>query len=542
VLDVRDPAPMTTDAAVPPAAVPRRSARAWRDEHDRLLFEAVFPRTVAVQVAAERGLHALAGAADALPEGSAMRVRLEGSGIAGTDVASTFTWRSTRWLCERFGDDVRLAYLDADPHEAAALLARALDPMERDGLADRPMPWPRWARLHLGADARDWLRRLVALVGRLPGDDRTREAAWAALQVFVRWRMRADAPCLTAGRFGRVRPFVVGEAGFRRPAAPGELWRERPPRRVRLDASDRARLADLGRGVMVSLLRETDFFTWVDEAHIECHDVGRGTQVALYGCAGDRRLTLESYVGYLLLRNRVPVAYGGSWILGPQAAFGVNVLPPYRGGESTMIVCQLLRLYAWRFGLRTLRVEASQIGRDNRDGLASGSFWFYWRLGFRPEQPELTALAQRDWDRILRDSGGRPSARFYRVDVLRRLADAVLVWPVPGAPGGWRYVEPARLGDRVTRHVLQRFDGDRDAAQRDALRRLGAGPPAWRRMAVALAALAPEGGWSARGRVSLRALGRLKDGDEIGYARALARHATLCAALQRLAATDGAAS
>jgi hypothetical protein len=518
-------------------------ARTWAARQEALLFQATFPKTADELAQARTGLHEMAAQLAALPEGDKLLDALENSGIAGTAVASTFSLTATRWLCQRFPDDVDLLYLDADKHEARALLERALDPMERDALIDRPLPWPRWLRQHLGADAHQHLPRLVALVERLTPVDREREAAWSQLQVFIRWRQRADAPGLTQGRFGRNPPHVHTD-GYLRPEGPQALWQRPAPKRVALRPADREQLADLGRGVMLSLLRETDFFTHVDPAQIECFDLGRGIQVALYSCHSGRQLAMESYVGYLLFKNQVPVAYGGSWVLGAQAAFGVNVLPPYRGGESTLLVCELLRLYAWRFKLQVLRVEPSQIGRDNKDGIQSGSFWFYWRLGFRPLQPDLLALAEAEWSRILVDSQGRPGPRHYQAAVLKRLAPSILVWRTPTS-GRWGFVDPMWLGQCVSAHVLAHHAGDRNGALSAALRSLGAKPgsaeaTALAPMAVLLQALAPAGGWPERDAAALRQLALQKATDEPAFARASQGHRGLMAALQALASThDG---
>ena len=62
----------------------------------------------------------------------------------------------------------------------------------------------------------------------------------------------------------------------------------------------------------------------------------------------------------------------------------MNIFEPYRGGESGFMMCQVLRVYRQRFGVRFFEVDATQFGLDNPDGIASGAFWFYYRHGFRP--------------------------------------------------------------------------------------------------------------------------------------------------------------
>ena len=56
----------------------------------------------------------------------------------------------------------------------------------------------------------------------------------------------------------------------------------------------------------------------------------------------------------------IPVAYGGSWIMGERAAFGMNIFEPFRGGESGFMMCQVLRTYRQTFGVRYFEVHAHQ--------------------------------------------------------------------------------------------------------------------------------------------------------------------------------------
>lgn len=450
------------------------------------------------------------------PRGTA----LHNSGIAGTAVVAAFSLAITGWLVKRFGDDVTLASVEGDPELVIALLEPTLDPMEQEVLSEQPLRWPAWRARHLGRGRAAQLRRLLHLLNRLPGEPAEQEASFATLRVFVRWEVAPDAPVLTTGRFARGAPgFHPGELGRR--AGPRDAWREGPGRRLRLDGNDRRTLVDLARGTLASLLSETEPFSHASEAEVELHDLGQGIQVALFPCIPARKLALEAYVGYLLLKNHVPVAYGGGWVLGRQARFGINVLPPFRGGESAVLLAQLLRVYAHRFGLRCFLVEPFQIGKGNPDGIRSGAFWFYWRLGFRPRQPSLLAVAERE-ARRLRAPGTRTAPA-----LLRRLSESVMTWDTPLAEH-WDPIDVDQVGAHVSRYILTEFDGDRAAAQAAAARALGLRD---RRLAVLLAALPPEDGWS-RGEITrLDRIMALKDHAELRQAVALRQHQGLMRAL-----------
>jgi hypothetical protein len=247
------------------------------------------------------------------------------------------------------------------------------------------------------------------------------------------------------------------------------------------------------------------------------------------------KLALETYACYLLFKNGIPVAYGGGWSLGPQCRFGVNVLPPFRGGESTLLVAALLRVYAQRFAARVFAVEPYQIGKGNADGIRSASFWFYYRLGFRPAQKELAALAASEYARL--GSGTRTT-----VPVLRALAESLLVFRIDPRDR-CSYVAPAALGLAVTRHIETRYAGDRELARRTALFALARSLPRGARVLPALASwalLLDAGGgmtgWSADDIRALVGLARRKPIAEADFARRLGEHTRLMGLIRSLAA------
>ncbi len=177
--------------------------------------------------------------------------------------------------------------------------------------------------------------------------------------------------------------------------------------------------------MLASLGRETDAISAAEPAGIEHHALGRGVTIALYVMAPGRRLPLDSHVGFMLFKNSIPVGYGGGWPFLTTAKIGVNIFPPFRGGESAFLFCQVLRVYHQRFGVDRFIAEPSQFGGGNREGLESGAFWFYYRLGFRPVAVRLAALAAEEYARMQRTPGYRPPLpvlrRFTRSDIELRL-------------------------------------------------------------------------------------------------------------------------
>ncbi|NJN64483.1 MAG: hypothetical protein HC882_06110, partial [Acidobacteria bacterium] len=104
--------------------------------------------------------------------------------------------------------------------------------------------------------------------------------------------------------------------------------------------------------------------TYIEARSLFVVDLEHGLSVAVYGMFAARQLPLESYLGFTLFKNGLAVAYGGAWLLGPHANFGMNIFEPYRGGESGFMMCQVLRVYRQRFGVRLARSPMPSLTDD----------------------------------------------------------------------------------------------------------------------------------------------------------------------------------
>ncbi|NJN42998.1 MAG: hypothetical protein HC811_12975 [Flammeovirgaceae bacterium] len=64
------------------------------------------------------------------------------------------------------------------------------------------------------------------------------------------------------------------------------------------------------------------------------------------------------------------------------------------------MLAQLLRVYKQVFDLSYFELEPSQYGEGSPEGIKTGAFWFYYKLGFRPQDKKLRRLADLEWKKI----------------------------------------------------------------------------------------------------------------------------------------------
>lgn len=205
------------------------------------------------------------------------------------------------------------------------------------------------------------------------------------------------------------------------------------------------------RRSMVLTMRETDTSTYMDPATLRLYHLERGISIAIYGMTANRQMPLQSYIGYTLFKNGFPLAYGGSWVFGSYALFGLNIFEIYRGAESGFIMCQLLRVYKQVFRLNYIEIEAYQFGKDNPEGIQTGAFWFYYRYGFRPIDKQLNKLASKEYEKIKTKKGYRSGEK-----ILLQLAESNMALHT----GGPVPEKTDNITGAVKKMIAKSFKGD----------------------------------------------------------------------------------
>jgi hypothetical protein len=275
---------------------------------------------------------------------------------------------------------------------------------------------------------------------------------------------------------------------------------------------------------MVARSRDLDAFAYGNADDCWLVDDGDGLAFAINGMVRERRAPVAAIYGGLTLASGIPVGYLQADLVGRSAALSFNTFETFRGGEAAWNLARLLAALRHVFGVDAFSIEPYQLGQGNDEGIASGAWWFYFKLGFRPRAPAARALAAAELARIERRAAHRSSPR-----TLRRLAahhlfldlDRRRRTPLPPL---------AAIGLRAARLLAARTQEaiEGEAAAALGLRSPGALRPDERAALTAFAPLVLMAGaarWPRQQRLALLALVRAKAAaSEVEYARLLAAH------------------
>ena len=93
-------------------------------------------------------------------------------------------------------------------------------------------------------------------------------------------------------------------------------------------------------------------------------------------------------------------------------------------------------------GVTAFSLDPYQIGYENEEGIESGAFWFYRKLGFRPVRPEVLQLTLKEEEKLKTRKGYRTPAA-----TLRKLAASPMIFELDSARSGdWDRFQIRKIG------------------------------------------------------------------------------------------------
>ena len=510
--------------------------------HEHLLFYKAYPPSKSIRNFCEKELLHFPERIVLLDEYSHSLLDL--SGIVGTKMTYAYEFPLAKWIISKAGNGIDIdweLYEEREDDPLGDVLGILMQNSEGDAM-DSPHISIR-EYMDAARGKRTALRWLMDQMER-SYPKQLLWAVWDAMLLDLSYDLLPPAPSRT----------LVSDY----PPEKLHLW---TPKRKKFDFVKEARrplkipapvsktrareLLDMLHGALLVRLRE--FYGALRANLSEFYEipVGRGVSIVPYFMEPEHRLPIEAGLGLLLMRNGVPIGYGAGGLHVNRNEIAINIFDTFRGGGDAALICASVARFCYALnGSPWVVIRKYQVGGEkNEEGIASGSFWFYDKLGFRSTDSELRALADSERKMIRMKKGYRTPKK-----TLRKLAQADVVLSLEGDdPAEFSELPFDKVSLLSTKTIAERYGGDRknltSLVSKDLRKLIGANYSGWTKsekerfaqMGLFILAIPDLDNWSRRDLDKLIRLGRLKGSTrEADHIRASRHNLRFYEALEKL--------
>ena len=439
--------------------------------HDILCFMRAYPDNAGILAAIERELKFFSKRVEYY-KNKARDPRaqwLGDSGIVNSSVSHTFSYELTTYLAKRFKELVEIdwdSYNEQGTDTISAILPLLVSWQENDTLDnDLEIETADWLKLARAKSDKTDLSLLIKLLSTSGLPREVQRHLYENAEIPVKWTLTNCPASRTLKRIPFKKLFYQKERLIGRTRDLRARLAERPSKLAMLSKKQGQEYVDSIKDVLGVRCRELYPLMHANASEIYISEPGRGLRLIILGDQQDIRLPLEANFGAMLVRNGIPVGYGIGCMFFDRCEIAINVFPSYRSGESSFIIEEFFRLFHHHFGARQLLVRSYQIGDDNEEALESGSFWFYYKLGFRSVNKEVRKLADKENEKIKANKNYRSS-----MSTLKKLAKGDIFFHVdPSKMVDFKELPLKNLGYIVTDYAKRKFDSNRRLAEEQSV-------------------------------------------------------------------------
>src|SRR6266481_6114204 len=430
--------------------------------HETLLFLRAYPASAEVLKLVERILKTFEQRVSQLRKNDADLSPLDNpevSGIAGTIVTSNFSYAIVCCRAAKYPAQLQIDWDWFEEEERfGASMPRFLPLLDEEAMVEAHVPYRDYLRAAKGrANEVVWL---IERFKSLKLSEKEKAEGYDSLKIHVRWQFgvrisRTRMKLTTRSSFFHDRPLIA-----RRAISLANELKATPIPVERLSRALGEKILEMARETSAVRYRELHGFTFGDSRRVLRADLGRNTEAFVMGVPAAARLPLRAYHAALIFKNSVPVGYFEGLSLFERMESGFNLYYTFREGETAWLYARVLRLMKQLFGVTVFSIDPYQVGHENEEGIESGAFWFYRKLGFRPTQPDLLKLTLSEEQRIAADPHRRTSAR-----TLRKLAAGHMLFELSALNstrrlGEWDRFQIRNVGLAVQKRMAREFQGD----------------------------------------------------------------------------------
>jgi hypothetical protein len=421
--------------------------------HELLLFLRAYPHNAKVLRLTEAQLRAFPARVSALRDRDvdlSMLEHPEISGIAGISVTDTFSFYIVRWLLQHYPAQVSI-YWDwfESENRLAETWPRFMPLLEEDANVEANVPYRKWLAAARGRESE--LAWLVERFDKLPLPEKQKAELYDSQQLYVTWTPRYRSTRTGMRITARSVFYHAGPLIQRREINLGNDVSAPPPALKKLSSRDGEGALDLAREASTIRYRELYGFTHGDPAHVYEAELGRGVQLFVMGLPPCKRLPLRAYHAAMIYKNGVPIGYFEGLSLFERMESGFNLYYTFRDGETAWLYARILNVMHHFAGVTSFAIDPYQVGYENEEGIESGAFWFYRKLGFRPTNRDVLRLVENEEEKIATRAGYRTSAR-----TLRKLAESPMIFELDQKRAGdWDRFQVRKIGLRMQRGKVE---------------------------------------------------------------------------------------
>lgn len=431
-----------------------KSKKAAQTLYSSLLFLQGYPDNKAVYKQAGEWLLQLK---DHVQQNEGLQYNLYNSGITGTTSCAAFGFEITKWLRLTRPTEIKFNSFQANDTQIHAFISVVMDKAESEIFQDGNAGWKGWLK-KLRKPGEDILDQLIAIFNGSNITPEVKDEIWNAIGINVEIKF-IDHCCLPASLIK-----IFYHRSLIRKATSNEPIQK--PVAFKLTNAEAASIIDCSRMILICHLREIDPISFTSPKLVSYYQLQRGISIALMEMVPERRHPIDSYMGYIVFKNGLPVAYAGSWILFNSGRIGLNVFPGYRGGETRYIFEQVLQLHASVYHLKRFTVDPYQVGKDNSDGIHSGAFWVYYHAGFRPVEKLQQQIAATEATKIQANKKYRTAPA-----VLKTLAESRLELVLQKSAVRFDATDMSRAYAGI---LTKKYNNNRQLTQKTAAKKLAA--------------------------------------------------------------------
>jgi len=520
--------------------LPLTSPAMVKSYHDTLLFVLTNAFDVTSYSLAESELKRVVAILKRHKKNKRWQFNLGNSGLPYTELRSQYSASLIKWLFNTFPEQIVPVEAESKGDIFQQLSQSALPGIEFHQTTQGEYNiWNRikWLSGHYRKmEALKWLFNMID------------QQAWPAvlkdqlydnLKIFISWKLYDDNAGITTNRW------PVKSVIFKSPVKSKTesilILTTNVTHPLPLSIQEKNLLISTIRESLALHARETDPVTYADPGETFLYEMGDGLQIALTGMIKERRLSLESYIGYMAFKNGIPVSYGGGWIWGRSCKIGINIYPAFRGGDSDKLFCHIMRLYFQVYHVRRFVVKPYQFGKGNPEGLKSGAFWFYYKLGFRPVSEDVRKIAELEWNNIKSNTKYRTS-----ISVLKKLTVCNQEWePVQTTH---KFLDADKISIAITQMINRKFSSDRKLAIEKSIQEMktflglkrlpifnSVEKVTWYNWSLFYVCLPGTANWTVSGRRDFhKLLDHKSKGNEIEFIRELQHHSQLWGSVEEM--------